>query len=98
VPPDRKKYINILIRLYLKEGDEMETPERIWLIQMGDEVVWCDSPDPDDGMEIEDAVEYMRVDSKHDNDPWYCTKCLKRVPPIEVIFEEYHDGCGGKCV
>lgn len=34
----------------------------IYLINMGDEIVWCDSPCPEPGMEVKDAVKYVRVD------------------------------------
>jgi len=36
------------------------TPERIWLIDMGDCISWCDDPDPA-GTGEDDAVEYVRA-------------------------------------
>ena len=36
------------------------TPERIWLIDMGDCIAWCDDPDPS-GTGEDDAVEYVRA-------------------------------------
>lgn len=36
------------------------TPERIWLIDMGDCIAWCDDPDPA-GTGDDDAVEYVRA-------------------------------------
>ena len=33
----------------------------IYLIDMGDEIVWCDSPAPEPGMEAKDAVKYVRA-------------------------------------
>lgn len=38
------------------------TTEKIWLIDMGDEFTWCDSPEPSDGVEEEDVTEYIRAD------------------------------------
>lgn len=35
------------------------TPERIWLIDMGDCIAWCDDPDPS-GTGEDDAVEYVQ--------------------------------------
>ena len=29
---------------------------------------------------------------------WVCQKCNELVDGINVTFEEYHEGCGGKCV
>ena len=40
----------------------MDTPKRIWLIDMGDEIVWCDCQDPTGGVHPDDTVEYVRVD------------------------------------
>ena len=37
-------------------------PDTIYLIDMGDEVVWCDTPAPDDGIDSRDVVEYKKVE------------------------------------
>jgi hypothetical protein len=42
----------------------METPEKIWLIDQGDEVSWCNCPDPSHDIEKSETVEYVRAD-KH---------------------------------
>lgn len=39
----------------------MKTPDRIWLVNMGDEVVWHDDPRPTGYEEPQDSVEYVRV-------------------------------------
>ena len=30
-------------------------------------------------------------------DEWYCERCKQYVPGHEVTYDEYHDGCGGRC-
>jgi hypothetical protein len=40
----------------------MNRDKRIWLINMGDEIVWCDVPDPSHDCEEEDATEYVLID------------------------------------
>ena len=40
----------------------METPDVIYLIDMGDEIVWHDEPTPEPGMDEADAVKYVRAD------------------------------------
>ena len=39
----------------------MKTPDKIYLIDMGDEIVWCDTPDPGNGMKPDDAAEYIKT-------------------------------------
>jgi len=34
----------------------MKWPKTIWLIDIGDEMVWCDCPDPEDGVESCDVA------------------------------------------
>ena len=34
----------------------------IWLINLGDEITWCNDPDPSDGIEDEDVTGYTRND------------------------------------
>ena len=40
----------------------IEGLEKIWLIDMGEEIVWCDSPTPAPEMEYEDSTAYVRAD------------------------------------
>ena len=40
----------------------MNKPERIWLIDMGDEITWCDCPDPSGDVHPDDVCEYIRAD------------------------------------
>lgn len=40
----------------------METPEQIYLIDMGHEIAWCDDPAPDDDIDENDVVKYIRAD------------------------------------
>ena len=40
----------------------METPERIWLIDHGDGISWCDSPNPSDEILESDSIDYVRAD------------------------------------
>jgi hypothetical protein len=37
----------------------MEIHDRIYLIDMGGEIAWCDSPDPGADMDPDDAVAYV---------------------------------------
>ena len=46
----------------------MDTPDRIWLIDMGGEIAWCDTPDPDDGIDPRDVVEYVKVEKEVDHE------------------------------
>jgi hypothetical protein len=44
-------------------SDSIDQPEDyIYLVNIGDEVVWCDSPSPEPGMDAKKAVKYVRVD------------------------------------
>lgn len=45
--------------------ETMDTPDKIWLIDMGDCVAWADDPNPAgmDDDEKPDAVEYVRADT-----------------------------------
>lgn len=40
----------------------MKTPDRIWLIDMGDEITWCDDPDPSGEVHPDDTVEYVKAE------------------------------------
>ena len=40
-----------------------DTPENIYLIDMGGEIVWCDEPYPDDGISEKDVTKYVRADA-----------------------------------
>ena len=35
----------------------MNVPKVIWLIDVGDEIVWCDCPEPSDGIDVAHDVE-----------------------------------------
>lgn len=48
----------------MSKRKEFETPERIWLIDLGDEITWCDSPDPSDDIDERDVTEYIRADTR----------------------------------
>lgn len=39
----------------------MVTPDKIYLLDMGDEVDWADSPDPGVDMEPDDAIAYVKA-------------------------------------
>lgn len=41
----------------------METPDRIWLIDLGDEVTWCDDPDPSGDINERDVVKYVKAET-----------------------------------
>ena len=34
----------------------MNAPKVIWLIDTGAEIVWCDSPEPSEGIDAEDVA------------------------------------------
>ena len=36
--------------------------EKIWLIDMGDEITWCDSPSPAPDIDYDDSTGYIRID------------------------------------
>ena len=40
----------------------MNQNKNIYLIDLGDEITWCDSPDPSDGIEESDVTGYVRAD------------------------------------
>jgi hypothetical protein len=39
----------------------MKTPDRIWLLDLGDEITWCDCPDPSGDIHPDDAVAYVKA-------------------------------------
>lgn len=41
---------------------ELRLPNKIYLMDMGDGIVWCEDPAPGIGMEEFDSVEYVRTD------------------------------------
>lgn len=43
----------------------------------------------------EKLSKYLDADAKNQ---WICQKCGEIVPGINVTFEEFHEGCGGRCV
>jgi len=49
---------------------------------------------------LEQLEAFYRVQTKTDaiHDEWWCMRCMKVVRPTDVTYEEYHDGCGGRCV
>lgn len=40
----------------------MNTPDNIYLIDMGDQIVWSDTPAPDDEINPDESVAYVRED------------------------------------
>ena len=40
----------------------MNENKNIWLIDLGDEITWCDTPDPSDGIDEDDVTGYVRAD------------------------------------
>ena len=55
----------------------MEQPERIWLIDSGGDVVWCDCPDPSNEIDPRDTTEYVRADI-----------VKKRIKALEAMVHE----------
>ncbi len=47
---------------------------------------------------IEQSASKRKVHVNNSNDRWVCQKCGELVNGFNVTFEEYHEGCGGKCV
>lgn len=43
-------------------------------------------------------INSWKQEENYNNDAWMCQKCGNNVPNEQVTFEEYHDGCGGKCI
>ena len=41
----------------------MKTPNIIYLIDMGDEIVWCDDPNPSGEYDADDSVCYVKAES-----------------------------------
>lgn len=55
---------------------EFKAPNKIWLINCGDDVTWCDSPKPSDGLQKEDVTPYIKVDSGMSFEPlMFCKEC-----------------------
>lgn len=40
----------------------------------------------------------LKLKGRTDDNKWVCQKCGELVDGRNVTFEEYHDGCGGRCV
>jgi len=61
----------------------MNTPDKIFLIEMGDDLVWCEEPAPDEGMKESDAIRYIREDCTYRQPP--CQKsCESQAFKIEI--------------
>jgi len=73
----------------------MKAPERIYLIDQGDDgIVWCDDPNPAGDVEPPESVEYMRVpprteDWREDRGPWHVAEDAERVWLFSADF--HHD-------
>ena len=48
-------------------------------------------------LRIHDVVGLKLKDNSNDR-KWVCQKCGELVDGRNVTFEEYHEGCGGRCV
>jgi hypothetical protein len=44
--------------------DNMQTPDVIYLIDTGDEISWCDDPNPSGDLEPDDVVKYIKATPK----------------------------------
>ena len=40
----------------------------------------------------------LKLKGSHDDSKWVCQKCGELVDDRNVTFEEYHEGCGGRCI
>lgn len=40
----------------------------------------------------------LKLKGRTDDSKWVCQKCGELVDGRNVTFEEYHEGCGGRCV
>lgn len=43
-----------------------EQPDKIWLIDMGDEIVWCDCPDPSTDVDERDVTGPYILENQND--------------------------------
>lgn len=62
-----------------------KTPKIIYLIDMGDEISWCDDPAPGIGMNQKNAVKYIRVDSVPEH---LLTALLGDISEIQITADE----------
>lgn len=46
------------------EEIEMNVPGVIYLIRLGDEIVWCDDPAPDGDIDPAESVKYIRANEE----------------------------------
>jgi predicted PolB exonuclease-like 3'-5' exonuclease len=44
------------------------------------------------------AVVGLKLKDNSNDRKWVCQKCGELVDGRNVTFEEYHEGCGGRCV
>jgi len=42
----------------------MKTPDVIYLIDMGDEIAWCDDPNPSGNYEPDDSIAYVKKEQR----------------------------------
>lgn len=70
-------------------------PDKIYLMDMGDEIVWCDDPAPGVGMEEFESVEYIRTDreraepfAEREYKIFYVDEGKKHLCGIAKTFEE----------
>lgn len=78
-----------MIKFKFEEKFRAENPQTI-----GETDKHCDLENYKDWLE-EKLSKYLDSDTRNQ---WVCQKCGERVPDINVTFEEFHEGCGGRCV
>lgn len=61
----------------------MKTPDKIYLIDMGDEVTWCDCPDPSGYVDERDVVSYTKTANLSES---HLMQLLGSDPTPEQIF------------
>ena len=61
----------------------------IWLINLGDEITWCNDPDPSDGIEDEDVTGYTRNDLADE----FKTRITELENEVEKLKATLEDKC-----
>ena len=46
----------------LRAERQLQQPKNIWLINLGDEITWCDDPEPSSDIDEDDVTGYVRAD------------------------------------
>jgi hypothetical protein len=60
--------------------------------------VWCECGFRAPVFYLDPVVLGLKLKDNSNDRKWVCQKCGELVDGRNVTFEEYHEGCGGRCI